>query len=363
MSDQDEQLIQHIVDIRNRLSQGEYDSEAAVSNGVVKRLLEAVGWPRYDQQVVRHEFPIETRKVDFALCDPPGEPRVLIEVKAVGSADQKGEDQLFQYCFRRGVKLAILTDGRTWKFYFPYGGGEYSDRLFRSLDIAAEDDTTTAETFMWFLAIDAVKSGVTFDRCEEAYAECQSQRRAAEAFGSVWNSLLCGSDKGLVDIFARKVEEDTGIRPKQQTVVEFIRRQATQRSAETHELTGGPSQSETSTIPSSPFYRLNGITVNGRTARDVYVGIFRKFAEQDTNFCQRYDSTQKKGGKRLQLARRAEDLYPAGSKLAQKEACELPGGWWLATNLDNDQKKKRIQRACDVMGIKYGRELIVSLSK
>ena len=367
MNDKDVQLTEHIVDIRERLKQGEYDSEAAVSNGVVKRLLEAVGWPRYDQQVVRPEFPIETRKVDFALCDPPGKPQVLLEVKAVGSAGQKGEDQLFQYCFRKGVKLAVLTDGRTWKLYYPYGGGEYSDRLFHDLDIIDDDETLIAETLQRFLAIDAVKSGVAFERCEEAYAQRVTQRKAAEAFGTAWNTLLTGPNDVLVDLFTEKVKELTTIRPQYDAVVRFLRKQA---EGDTTEIITVPQEPKGPEKPprdgensSSPSYTLRGATTHFRTAREVFVDIFRAFAVQDPTFCERYARTQRTGGKRLELARRAADLYPPGSKWVRTDASELPGGWWIATHLSNELKQQRIQRACEVMGIEYGRELLVSLSK
>ena len=363
MNDKDDQLTEHIVDIRERLGQGEYDSEAAVSNGVVKRLLEAVGWPRYDQQVVRPEFQIETRKVDFALCDPPGKPRVLLEVKAVGSADQKGEDQLFQYCYRKGVKLAVLTDGNTWKLYYPYGDGEYSDRLFRDLDIINGDVTSIADTLQWFLAIDAVKSGVAFERCEEAYAECVSRRKAAEAFSSVWDTILREPDEELVELFRRRVEKSTGVHPEQDAVFEFLGKQAGRIPTERPVPPRGIRQPERYEEPSSPFYTLNGVTTRCKTGKEVFVGVFREFAKRDLNFCERYASTQKTGGRRLEIARRAKDLYPPGTKLSTTDASELSGGWWLATHLNNDSKKTRIQRACDVAGIKYGHDLIVSLSK
>ena len=154
-----EQIIAEIVDIRVALIRGDYQSEAAISDGVVRRLIEGLGWPRYDTQVVFPQFPIEKGKVDFALCHPRGKPVVLLEVKNVGVADEKGERQLFEYCFHRGVPIAVLTDGRTWKLFHPTGEGSYTDRLFCGVDLIDGDAAEIANNLIRYLAHSAVKSG------------------------------------------------------------------------------------------------------------------------------------------------------------------------------------------------------------
>ena len=40
-------LKEHINDIRDNLEQGLFTNEAAVSNGIVRRLLDALDWPIY----------------------------------------------------------------------------------------------------------------------------------------------------------------------------------------------------------------------------------------------------------------------------------------------------------------------------
>ncbi len=48
-------LREHIEDIRGGLEANRYPSEAAVSQGIVLRLLGALGWPTFDTQVVAPE--------------------------------------------------------------------------------------------------------------------------------------------------------------------------------------------------------------------------------------------------------------------------------------------------------------------
>lgn len=365
MNDKDVQLTEHIVDIRERLKQGEYDSEAAVSNGVVKRLLEAVGWPRYDQQVVRPEFPIgkgATRWVDFALCDPPGTARVLIEVKKVGEIDTKAETQLFEYCNSEEirVKVAVLTDGFTWRFYFPYGVGAHKDRLFHELNLLEEDEPMNiGHALKLYLDFDAVKSGEAIRRSESAYKEFQSRRELKW----VWGKLLSEPDSRLIRLVRTKFKEERLERPQKEQVVNFLVKQASKGLPASREPVSSDVSAGVEGAASSPYFRLDGKTTNFGTAKEVFVGVFREFARRDSNFCERYASTQKTGGKRLELARRAEDLYPPGSKLARTDAIHLNGGWWIATHLSNELKEQRIQRACDVAGVKFGRDLILSLSK
>ena len=362
MNDQDDQLIQHIVDIRERLRQGEYESEAAVSDGVVKRLLEAVGWPRYNQRIVYPQFRVGTgtRKVDYALCDPPGSARVLLEVKDVGEINTKAETQLFEYCNSEEVRVrvAVLTDGRTWKLYFPYGVGGHKDRLFHEINLLEHDPTNISNALKLYLDFDAVKSGEAIRRSELAYQEFQSRRE----FRWVWGQLLNEPDLRLVRLIKTKFKEESLAKPKDEQVVAFLGKQASKSLAASRERVSSDSPTQMEGATGSPFYKLDGKTTHCRTAKEVFVGVFREFAKRDTNFCERYASTQRTGGKRLELARRAEDLYPPGSKWTRTDASDLPGGWWLATHLSNELKEKRIQRACSVAGMDFGRDLIVALS-
>ena len=64
--------------VREGLEAGRFPNEASVSQGVVLRLLDALGWPSYDVDVVAPEYSLEGRRVDFALCHPPGKPLVSV---------------------------------------------------------------------------------------------------------------------------------------------------------------------------------------------------------------------------------------------------------------------------------------------
>ena len=132
-------LREHIEAIRDGIRAGKFQSEAAVSEGIVLRLLHALDWPRYEPQVVFPQYSVKGGWVDYALCHPASRPVVFIEVKQLGQC-AGAEEQLFQYAFHRGVPMAILTDGQQWHFFHPHGGqGNYEERRVYLLDLLEID--------------------------------------------------------------------------------------------------------------------------------------------------------------------------------------------------------------------------------
>ena len=53
------QLKDHILQVRDGLKFGSFINEASVSQGVVLRLLQALGWPIFDSKVVSPEYTLE----------------------------------------------------------------------------------------------------------------------------------------------------------------------------------------------------------------------------------------------------------------------------------------------------------------
>ena len=157
-------LEQDVSDIRENLQRGRYPNEAAVSQGIVRRLLATLGWPVYDPQVVYPEFTVEGLYVDYALCHPASKPRVFIEVKGVGKGD-KAEHQLFEYAshmFHMGVQLAVLTDGREWSFFLPARAGSYDERRIYKLNLVEHDAARSVQRLERYLRYEAVRSEEAF---------------------------------------------------------------------------------------------------------------------------------------------------------------------------------------------------------
>ena len=72
-----------LTEIRTGIISGHYRTEAAVSRGIVMRLLEMLGWNIFDPQIVYPEYPLNSRRVDYALCYPAGKPVIIIGLPPV----------------------------------------------------------------------------------------------------------------------------------------------------------------------------------------------------------------------------------------------------------------------------------------
>ena len=194
-------LKEHIDDIRDRLERGEFPpNEAAVCDDIVRRIVHELGWPRYQSQIVYPQYPVEGGQVDFALCHPASEPRVFIEVKRLGNIEG-ADEQLFRYAFRRGVPIAILTDGQKWQFFYATGQVDYRERKVHELDLLEEDSEESAKRFNRYLKYESICT----DEAVEAIQEDHEKRQVAIRLPEVWNSLLEERNESLLDAVAKKM--------------------------------------------------------------------------------------------------------------------------------------------------------------
>ena len=65
-------LKEHIEDISNQLKQDAFGNEAAVSFGIVLRLLEPLGWPKFTPQVIIPEYTMEGTESRLCLMSSTG---------------------------------------------------------------------------------------------------------------------------------------------------------------------------------------------------------------------------------------------------------------------------------------------------
>jgi predicted type IV restriction endonuclease len=145
-------------DIVARLRQGRYPNEQSISQGIVLRLLQELGWDIYDPTAVWPEYQTGEGRADFALCHPPTKPAEFIEVKAPGKAEDAVR-QALEYAFHTGVPFIVLTDGRTWSFYLPAEQGSYEDRRVYKLDLYERPPSEAADILRRYLAHERVASG------------------------------------------------------------------------------------------------------------------------------------------------------------------------------------------------------------
>lgn len=372
-------ISKHIEDIQAGIKAGRYSNEASVSQGIVLRLLQALGWPTYETQIVCPEYSLSGRRVDYALCHPTSKPVAFIEVKQIGQSDG-AERQLFEYAFHVGVPLAILTDGQEWNFFLPAEQGNYAERRVYKLDIVERDIAESASRLQRYLGYPQVTSGAALAAARQDYQDVSRSRQMISALPEAWSKLVTEEDEVLLELLADKVENLCGFKPDVDTVARFLRDTVARHSPSLPAKSPRPSSPPTATtrentarvlptaVTSSPTStRSTGFTLKGqfipcRNGRDVLVEVFEMLDQRDPTFLTRFAARPKHGRTRRYLAQTPEELYPNSPHLARDHFHKLRSGWCVATNVSHSGIERIIKMACDVSQINFGQDLITHIS-
>src|SRR6266498_4022661 len=167
-----------ISDITTKLREGRFPNEQAISQGIVLRILQELGWTTWDVSLVWPEYQTGEGRADFALCHPPEKPAVFIEVKPPGKAEDAVRQALVYAFHTGGVQLVVLTDGKTWSFYLTLEQGTYEDRRVYKLDLFERETAEAAARLTQYLSRSRIESG---EALESARNEYRSRNRAAQA--------------------------------------------------------------------------------------------------------------------------------------------------------------------------------------
>lgn len=360
-------LEQHIEEIRAGIKAGRFANEASVSQGIVLRILHALSWPSYDTQIVCPEYSLEGRRVDYALCHPPGKPIAFIEVKQIGQSEG-AERQLFEYAFHVGVPLAILTDGQEWNFFLPGEQGDYGERRVYKLDIVERDIEECVSRLSRYLKYDAIVSGVAIEAAREDYRNVSRDRQMKTTLPKAWAKLVEEEDELLLELVADRVESLCGFKPDLDMVARFLKDHIILQRPGV--ITQPPRPKVQPSPPVAPTgglvgvgYVINGQRYPARNARDVLVSVFEALSQRDATFLERFAALPKHGRTRRYLARNPEELYPGRPDLSREHSAQLSSGWWLGTNVSRAAIERIIEMACEVARINYGRELSVNLGE
>ena len=195
-------------------------NEAQTRRSVIERILKFLGWDIDNYNEVKLEYAVETRRVDYAL-QISGKNEVFIEAKKPQQDLENHQEQLLDYSFREGVKLAILTNGILWWFYLPTRSGVWRDRKFYTLHLEQESDEIAGQ-FDLLLSRENVGSGKAVQHAESILQEGQRAKTLKENLPKAWNSIIKESDSLLVDLLAEKAEEFCGFKPKDDEILQFM---------------------------------------------------------------------------------------------------------------------------------------------
>ncbi len=353
-------------DIVARLRQGRFPNEQAISQGIVLRILQELDWNTWDTSIVWPEFQTGEGRSDFALCHPQTKPAIFIEVKQPGKAEDAVR-QALEYAFHTGVPFIVLTDGRTWSFYLPAEQGSYEERRVYKLDLFERSSSEAAEILQRYLLRSRVESGEALEIARTEYRSRNRRSQARAAIPEAWRELVEKGDELLVEMLASAVESKAGVRPDDNDVAEFLANLGKTAVGESiQKQTPQPFRNARPivTFTNSESTRSGQLTLLGKTyqynnAKDAMVIVLRELAKNDSSFlerCSQHPDAQ--GRKRRYIAQTPEELYPDREDLREMRE-DLPGGWFVATNLNNVLKKTIIRLAAEVANLQFGKDVIV----
>lgn len=127
----------HILEHERQLADA---NEATTQQYVVLPILRALGWDdtHLAAMEVVPEYQVGSGRADYALYVKHSEsPVVLIECKRWNEPIARHEEQICFYAYSGNIPLAIITNGRHWRFYLPHWRtSSLVDRIFCEIDIA-----------------------------------------------------------------------------------------------------------------------------------------------------------------------------------------------------------------------------------
>lgn len=195
--------------------------EASIKSAVVQRLLHILGWNVFDINEVQPEFSVESRRVDFALS-ANHQNKVFIEVKRPDQDLERHQEQLLDYAFRQGIKLAILTNGLTWWFYLPLNEGGWEQRRFYTADILEQEPSSIANIMADLLSNENIVSGKSYENAEAIFKNRQKKNILKQAIPKAWDKIITEPDELLVDLIVETTEKLSGFRPDIEDVEEYL---------------------------------------------------------------------------------------------------------------------------------------------
>lgn len=200
----------------------QYD-EAGAKHALVLSLLKELGWDPFNREEVYPEYPLDEKKLDYCL-QIEGNVKVFIEAKKPSENLERHEEQLLQYAYKRGVKLAILTNGVTWWFYLAMKEVPWPERKFFAIDIRTQSTSEISSNFLSFLGKQEVASGEAIESAEKLLESKSRVRKIQQTLPRAWREIIGTPDDLLVEIVADKVDSLCGHKPEEQIVVSFLRK-------------------------------------------------------------------------------------------------------------------------------------------
>lgn len=250
--------------------------EASTKAAVILRLLSELKWNPFNIEEVKPEYNVGGKWVDYSLRIANIN-KLFIEVKRIKENLEPHQEQLLQYSFQEGVKLAILTNGATWWFYLPLSEGSWEQRRFLAIDIFEQEPGDVADRFISFLYKKNIASGEALKNAEYLYRSHQKKSALRDAIPRAWTKIIKEPDDLLVDLLIETTEKMSGFRPEMNDIEQFLKKNLNRFiTSKTTVLAKNLSTTEidSRTFPSSPIHSTNSTVdyINKKPISFIFCG-------------------------------------------------------------------------------------------
>lgn len=218
-----------IKDIREKLRNNCYRNEEHVRLSLVARILQSLGWDIWNPKETNCEFIVapheDKTRVDIALFDNFKNPRVFLEIKAVGALHNKIEQierQLRDYNRNLTALFCVITDGNVWRFYYSQTGGEFSQKCFRQINILEDQIDDVELNFNAFLSKEEIMKGQAEKKAENYLRLNQKQKIMSSCLTKARHKVDSPPYPSLPDALIELMRE-SGFQITKEEAVRFIK--------------------------------------------------------------------------------------------------------------------------------------------
>lgn len=222
MGERAEELSEVVEQARTRLREGTTPTEKAVEYAVVVPILRVLGWDPQNIQEMYPEYGVESKRVDWAFLKD-GNPCLFLEEKAPDQKLSAHEEQLLEYAFKQGIRLAVLTNGSEWWFYLPLEEGPWGERKFLVLDLMGPDIEEVCLQLTQFLQKDFVYGELAYKDAKQRYDEARERDRIRQKLPEAIRYILSSPSDRVIEFFQSQTQPQIGAIPPADLVEQALK--------------------------------------------------------------------------------------------------------------------------------------------
>jgi len=218
-------MVDELIETIKRIKEKDYSqaSERVIEQSIVLKLLSKLGWDAFNDEEVFPQYAMDNKKVDYSLRIS-GQNKVFIEVKKTSEELEKHQEQLLNYSFRSGIKIAILTNGIDWWFYLPLLETPWEQRKFYSINLKSQKEDDISNRFRDFLSKSNIQSDKAIEMANQYHSSKLKHEIVMKNIPIAWDTIIKDHNDLLVELLIEETEKKCGFLPEKDEIYIFLDR-------------------------------------------------------------------------------------------------------------------------------------------